>query len=72
MYDQHNLYYIELGWANITLKMLFRPQKQQTPPFEGMGRIYFNLAEFFGPSGRTLFRGPGNAVSNYLTKNGDF
>ena len=27
-----------------------------------MGRIYSNLAEFFGPSGRTLVRGPGNTV----------
>ena len=26
-----------------------------------MGRIYFILAEFFGPSGRALFREPGNS-----------
>ena len=38
-------------------------QKKQTPPFQDMGQIYFHVAEFFGPSGRTPFRGPGNTGS---------
>ena len=38
----------------------FFGKKKQTPPFEGMDRIYSNFAEFVGPSVRTLFRGPGN------------
>ena len=29
-------------------------EKVQTPPFEGMGRNYFHLEEFFGTSGRTI------------------
>ena len=50
---------MELGWANITqIKIL--GQKKQILPFEGMGQIYFHLADFFGPSGRTPLRGPGN------------
>ena len=49
---------MELGLANITPKLFFF---RQTPlAFEGIGRIYFVLAEFFGPLGRTPFRGPGN------------
>ena len=30
--------------------MFFLGKKNQTPPFQGMDRIYFNLADFFGPS----------------------
>ena len=33
-------------------KNVFLGQKKQPSPFEGIGRIYFNLAEFFGSSGR--------------------
>ena len=32
------------------------------PPHGGIGQIYFHLAKFCGPSGRTPFRGPGNTV----------
>ena len=37
----------------LTRKTFLLGQKKQTAPLEGMGRIYFNWAELFGPLGRT-------------------
>ena len=61
---------MKLGWANITPKKNFLGQRKQTSSFEGMGRIHFNMAEFFGPSGRKPFRGPGNTIKRHLEKRG--
>ena len=63
--DQRNLCNMELELGEYYAKKNFRPKKQ-IPPFQGMGRIYFILAEFFGPLGRTPFRGPGNTGFNQL------
>ena len=52
------------------VKMFFLGQKRQTTPFLGMDRIYFNLAKFVGPPGRTPFIGPGNTVQCSEQKSG--
>ena len=59
----HGYWLIVLKYIGRILRyVFFKAPKKQTPSFEGMGRIYFNLAELFCPSGRTLFREHGNTV----------
>ena len=42
----------------------FLGQKKENPPFQGISQINSILAEFFGSSGQTPFRGPGITVNN--------
>ena len=45
--DQHNLCYMELGWANISLKMLFLGPKKANTPFWSYGPNLFWFGRIF-------------------------